>query len=143
MYQHIEGVCNDETDSVTLNDQPHRNVFTEQQYHPTAEKLRVKKTRHRRSESFGSTNITPRDSPSWDRKISRGEDLKHKQFCEAETQTEVFNDLSILTPSASRTPSAVRTPSITRTPSVAQTPRQSFSISSLNGNIIEVPCECP
>ena len=32
---------------------------------------------------------------------------------------------------------------MTRTPSVAQTPRQSFSISSLNGNTFVVPCPCP
>ena len=45
------------------------NQTGEQQYHPTAEKLRIKKTRHRHSGNFGSTNITPRNSPSWDRKV--------------------------------------------------------------------------
>ena len=42
----------------------------EQQYHPTAEKLRLKKNRNRRSGSYGSSNVTPRDSPSWERKVN-------------------------------------------------------------------------
>ena len=36
------------------------------QYHPTAEKLKVKKTRHRRN---GSHSSSIRDSPHWDRKV--------------------------------------------------------------------------
>ena len=52
----------------------------EPQYHPTAEKLRVKKNRHRRSGSFGSTNLTPRDSPSWDRKVGKQLGLLDQTF---------------------------------------------------------------
>ena len=39
-----------------------------QQYHPTAEKMKVKK-KHRRTGSHGSAQLTPRDSPNWDRKV--------------------------------------------------------------------------
>jgi len=59
------------------------------QYHPTAEKLKVKKNRHRRSGSQGSSNITPRESPNRDRRsASHGEDIRMSKLCEAETQTD-------------------------------------------------------
>jgi len=50
------------------------------QYHPTAEKLQHKKTRHRRTGSHGSAAITPRGSP----KTSQCQ----TDLCEAQTQTE-------------------------------------------------------
>ena len=91
MYEHMEGVWINDTIKVQISSffvlfkisylykrgvetkTDLKNGLTnptgEQQYHPTAEKLRIKKTRHRHSGSFGSMNITPRNSPSGDRKV--------------------------------------------------------------------------
>ena len=75
-----------------------------EQYHPTAEKLRVKKTRHRRSGSYGTSNAvnnnnnnnsnnatprdvtprdTPRDSPSWARKVTTQKAILGNKYSQA------------------------------------------------------------
>ena len=66
-------VCQEAESSMIADpDQPDRQQAntppTEQeQYHPTAEKLKGKKTRHKRNGSHGSSI---RDSPHYERKVS-------------------------------------------------------------------------
>merc|ERR1711892_115210 len=183
MFHHLEGLGMDDDDvvvsSLVSRGQTQRPVYTEltgqgletmlepkrgqisgsgePQYHPTAEKLRVKKNRHRRSGSFGSTNLTPRDSPIWERKATvRGEDCKSQKLCEAETQTDSEHPIVGLEPLASPASCArnftsdltIRSRQTTpRTPSMTRTPRHSLSIASLNGNTYlnspGVSCDCP
>jgi len=131
------------------------------QYHPTSEKMKFKKTKHRRSGSHGSSNISPRDSPNRDRRsASQGEAARIPKMCEAETQTEPGEpEIQMRTSTPDGTPRpgypfrsfdldrSVRSDYSSRTPStsMSRTPRNSSA--SLNGNILRsspgVSCECP
>jgi len=129
------------------------------QYHPTSDKMKIKKTKHKRSGSHGSSNISPRDSPNRDRRsASQGEAIRIPKQCEAETQTEPCHstktEMQMRTSTPDGSPNqefsfdmerSIRSDYSSRTPSVSRTPRQSSA--SLNGNVLRsspgLSCECP
>ena len=63
----------DEPDTKTTNAKPNTLDIQYGQYHPTAEQLKVRKPRHRRTGSHGSSNYaygSPRISPMRERRVS-------------------------------------------------------------------------
>lgn len=117
------------------------------QYHPSQEKLRVKRTRHRRNGSQGSSSLTPRDSPNRDRRsASHGEEPPGRVLaglCEVHTQTELpptfpYSNCSEIQVSANELEISPRGGlsclGVVDTPLV--TPRYSGSSTSLNGNTV-------
>jgi len=131
------------------------------QYHPSQEKLRVKRTRHRRNGSQGSSSLTPRDSPNRDRRsASHGEETPGRvlaRLCEVHTQTELpptfpYSNCSEMQVSASELEISPRGGlSSLGVGDTLVTPRYSASTTSLNGNTVVcapgvIPptyCNCP
>merc|ERR1719495_1315816 len=125
MYHHLEGLEMDD-DHFPFSESSRRLTFTEVdskgtetvlqpkrgqtstnevQYHPTSEKLKIKRTKHRRSGSHGSSNISPRESPNRDRRsVSQSETIRIPKLCEAETQTDPMQQLLKNEPLITSTP---------------------------------------
>jgi len=180
MYHHLEGLEMDD-DHFPFSESSRRLTFTEVdskgtetvlqpkrgqtstnevQYHPTSEKLKIKRTKHRRSGSHGSSNISPRESPNRDRRsVSQSETIRIPKLCEAETQTDPMQQLLKDEPMITSTPNgspgvpyakqsidldlSIRSDYSSKTPSDSRTPR----LSSLNSYPLKsspgVSCECP
>ena len=123
MFEHFNDDDEDDHVVVKTNNVVMRNHenMEHHQYHPTPEKLKQRKIRHRRSGSHGSAQITHTKT---DKECQTDDiDLANEEPASAETRSLIGQSMS---------------PSLSRTP--RQQPPSMSSVTSVNGNIL---CRCP